>query len=272
MKPLATVLIPLLRQRPDYLAVALASALRQTVEVEVLVVTSTETPEPNRAAIADARHAHPGRLRVVELEGIGYARALNLGFREARTQRVGLLLTDDWLDPDTFEDALALDADIVSGGKRIFREDPDGTLTEILTVVRSSDDFEALPSLEQRASHIVHFLLLRRALVLEAGGVDETLGDVAGVDDYDLVWTMLEAGASVAFTATPHYNVRDHDGERLTLRPREEQLATLLRILDKHGVPDDERARIIASHARWYGKTISAGLAEAAELARRSAT
>jgi glycosyltransferase involved in cell wall biosynthesis len=259
----ATILVPLLRQVPDYLATALRSATEQTLPAEVLIVSSSATPASNTEMIEAFRRSNPGSVRVVELDGVGFARALNLGFREAASDRVALLFSDDWLEQTAVEATVAINADVVSGGKRIWRQDDDGELVLIREWVGSESELGRQPTSELRASYVAHMLLLSRPRVLELGGVDESLGDVGGVDDFDLIWTMLDAGASVGFTEAPQYNLRDHGGERLTLRPRDQQLAALLRILDKHGVTDPvERDSIVARHSRWYGKTISAGLDE----------
>ena len=53
-------------------------------------------------------------------------------------------------------------------------------------------EFEALSTPEARARYSTHFFLVRRYEILEVGGVDETLGDAPRIDDYDLVWVLLE--------------------------------------------------------------------------------
>lgn len=85
--------------------------------------------------------------------------------------------------------------------------------------------------------------------------MDESIG-VTGPDDYDLIWTMLEHGASVSIVEKSLYNYRDHEGERLTLRSREDQVRDLEKILDKHGVPDCEKKELIKKHSKWYGEPI----------------
>lgn len=255
-RPPATLILPLLRQDPAFLEVALRSALDQTVPGEVIVVTSAQTPGPERAVLAAAAAGpHGDRLHVVERPRPGFAVALNTGIAAARADRVGFLMTDDWLEPTALEASLAHDADIVTGGKTIW----DATGTERLPMpgLRTREVYDRLTTDRERAAHVTHFLLFRRAPVLAVGGVDETLGDLAGVDDFDLPWSLLERGASVAFVGHSLYHVRDHPGERLTMRPREVRLAALERILVKHGVPEDERAVIGAEYGAWYGRTIA---------------
>lgn len=256
--PAATIVVPLRRQVDAYLETSLRSALAQSVPVDVIVVTAPDTPSSNLDILHGLARGSNGRLVSVGRRQSTFAGALNTGFEEAHTERVGILLSDDWLDPDTVESALEQSADIVSAGKRIWRSEGDAPMTVSARWVGNSHELEGIATLEERARYVTHFLLMSRELVLAVGGVDETLGDLSGVDDYEMVWRMLEAGASVGFTATPHYNLRDHRGERLTLRPPADHLDSLNRMLDKHHVVDPAaRNAIIAAHVRWYGRTIS---------------
>ena len=258
--PPATILIPVLRQEDAWLEQAIRSALDQTVSCEVLVVTQPPTPPGNRDVIRRLQAGAPDRL-VVRPAPLGFAIALNTGFRAARAERVGLLLSDDWLDPRAVEACLSIPADIVSTGQ--VRWAADGR-TELVALRRPvlRRRYDELPTLEARARYLTHFFLLRRDTVLAAGGADETLGDSPGIDDYDLIWTLLEHGASVGIVEEFLYHYRDHDRERLTLRPRAEMLATAARMLDKHGLTGAERERILALRAEWFGRPMHVVQAE----------
>jgi hypothetical protein len=124
-----------------------------------------------------------------------------------------------------------------------------------------------LPGIHAKASYLRHFLLLRKARVLEAGGLDESLDAAAGcgVDDFDLIWTLLERGASVGIVPGRLYNYRDHSGERLTLVNRARSLAALRQILDKHGLTGRERLRTLIAHGFWQGKTLQQGFRQLRE-------
>ena len=259
--PAATILVPVLRQEDAWLEEVIRSALGQSVSCEVLVVTAPSTPPGNLAVIHRLARDAGGRL-VLRPAPIGFPVALNVGFRAATADRVGLLLSDDWLEPFAVEACLALPADIVSTGQR--RWAADGR-TEIESIRRPvlTREFEALSTPEARAGYLTHFFLFRRSKILEVGGADETLGDAPGIDDYDLVWVLLEHGASVGIVEGFCYNYRDHDRERLTLRPPGELLVVAARTLDKHGVSGVERERILAARARWFGRpmhVVKAGL------------
>lgn len=248
----ATIVVPLLRQRDAWLEQAIESALTQTIPVEVLVITSPLTPAANLATLEAAGERAGARLRVAPRTGAGFANAINTGFGLARTPRVGLLLSDDWLEPTAMEACLSIEADIVSTGA--LRHDAAGRPLPHLRRSLDPAAYQAKATLEERASYLTHFLCFRRDVVLRAGGLDESIGDAPGIDDYDLLWTLLERGASVGLTADPQYHHRCHDGERLTMRSREEQVRTLELIFDKHGFAGPARDRLLREHARWFGR------------------
>lgn len=247
--PLVNIVIPLRSQRNEWLEQCVRSALTQSVPSLVTVVTSSATPARNKSVLERLSREHE-RLRCFERQpGACFADAINEGWRSARTPRIGLLLSDDWLEPEAVECCLALNADIVSSGevghaadgRRVLWQNP-----------HTQAAFDALPTLERKASYLNHFFLFRRDPVLAVGGVDPTIGNV-GPDDYDLPWTLLEHGASVAIVERGLYHYRDHDQERLTLRPQQDQLRDLRRLLAKHGVAPADADRLADMKARWYG-------------------
>ena len=245
----ASIVVPLLSQQDDWLEQCLRSALTQTVAIPVLVVTSGKTPNSNLELLRWLSASYPQLEWFERQPKSGFAGAINEGFTRSRSPRVGLLLSDDWLSPDTIERCLLDQADIVSTGHIGYSADG-GTILWRRRL--SQEAFDALPTLERKASYLAHFFLFRREAVLDVGGVDPGIGQV-GPDDYDLPWTLLEQGASVALTDAPMYHCRDHALDRLTLRPQAEQLRDLRKILHKHGVDEHTCERLMAEKARWYG-------------------
>ena len=249
----ASVVIPLLRQDNGWLERALLSALVQTVQCEVIVVPSPHTPYSNLALVDNMRRRAPGRLVVASPPVSGFPRAVNTGFRLARAERVGLLLSDDWLEPTAVKECLEVSADVVSTGLRSVAAD--GSELPHLGRRLDMESFLKQGTLERQAAYLTHFLLFSRSKVESIGGLDEALGEAPGIDDYDLVWTLLEHGATVGITGRPLYNYRVHGGDRLTLRSQAEQTRTLTRILDKHGVSGPERADLVERQAAWFGRS-----------------
>jgi glycosyltransferase involved in cell wall biosynthesis len=249
-----------LRQSDVWLEQAVRSALAQTVPCEVIVVLAPTTPSSNLRVLDRMQVQARDRLRIKEAPQ-GFAVALNQGIANATSSRIGLLLSDDWLEPSAVEACLPFSVDIVSTGKRSYAADGTTELVQLRRLL-TMDRFLQLPTLEAKADYLSHFFLFDRRKLLEIGGLDESLGDSPGIDDYDLIWTLLEHDATVQIVERHLYNRRDHEGERLTLRPKGELLATLRKILEKHGVTGAPRDRLLARKARWFGRPVHVVKAE----------
>jgi glycosyltransferase involved in cell wall biosynthesis len=249
-----SIVIPLLRQNDAWLEQAVQSALAQTVRCEVIVVYSGPTPQSNLEVLHRLKQSNPN-LMLACCERPSFPRGLNIGFMAASADRIGILLSDDWLDPPAVEVCLGHDADIVSTGHRFFAADGVTVFAQI-DWTPNAKSYARLPSLERQAGYLKYFFLFRKSKLYEIGGADEAMGDFPGIDDYDMIWTLLEHGASVALVSASVYNIRDHDSERLTLKGREQSIQGLRRILRKHRVDEREAAELIEAHARWYGMPV----------------
>ena len=247
----------MLDQRDEWLEQSLRSAVLQSSRCEVIVAHSPRVRQSNLDLIARLMREFDNLVLTPEKPGRGFPGAINAGIALASTDRIGLLLSDDWLDREAVEQCLVHPSDIVSTGQTSYAADGATVLAEISRVPRRRT-FEGLASLDRKASYLSHFFLFRKRKLQEIGGADEDLGDVAGsgIDDFEMIWTLLEHGATVSLVERSLYNYRDHFGERLTLRKREDSLAGLHRILRKHRVTPADRARIVAAHAPWYGEPI----------------
>jgi Glycosyl transferase family 2 len=252
MSYVATIVVPLLRQVDEWLDQSVRSALAQSVATEVIVVRSELTPASNLRILDRLARSHPNLVVMLEDPPGSFPGAINKGIRAARADRVGLLLSDDWLEQTAVAESVRESADIVSSGHVVYF--PDGRVNEASSKRASMKGFRACPTIEQQASYLKHFFLFRKQAVLEVGGLDETIGSAPGIDDFDLIWTLLENGASVAIVEKQLYHYRDHDGERLTLQDKGQLVENLWKILRKHGVGDADAAEIISRHAPWYGR------------------
>jgi len=268
-QPCASIVIPLLRQRDGWLEQSVRSALNQSAFSEVLVVISPETPASNLALLAALQSEFHSLIVIKEKPGQGFPGALNAGIAAATASRVGFLLSDDWLLSNAVAACLPFSADIVSTGLTVY--DANGTTPlEHLSSHITVSGYERQLTLERKASYLTHFFLFNKYKLEEVGGLDETLGDAPGIDDFDLIWTLLERGASVAIVGKNLYCYRDHEEIRLTLRKKQELEWTMERILAKHGVVGAERELILSKHSRWFGKTIQVVWAER-QMRRNSA-
>lgn len=248
----ASIVIPLRRQNDRWLEQSVLSAVNQSVSTAVFVVKSAWTPRSNLDVLERLEKHHPNLVSLLEEKPQNFAAAINQGIRATQTDRVGLLLSDDWLEETAVAESLRKSADIVSSGT--LAHFANGDLNDLASLAPSMQAFLSFRTIEEQASYLQHFFLFRKECLLRVGGLDESIGNYPGIDDYDLIWTLLENGASVAVTERPLYHYRDHDGERLTLQDPELMLANLRKILRKHRIAQDEEHEIIARHAPWYGK------------------
>ena len=219
-----------------------------------MVVLSPTTPPSNLRLLTQLRTEFEA-LRILPRDVPGLASALNAGFRESSAPRIGLLLSDDWLDRQAVEKCLPYNSDIVSSGNRVYGADGVSIFQELGRSIRRSE-FLRRDTMEGKARYLQHFFLFRKSKLLEIGGADESLGDFPGIDDFDMIWVLLEHGATVTVVEEQLYNYRDHYGCRLSLRPADEAVATLEKILDKHGVTGSEREKLLCEHGKWYGRPL----------------
>ena len=252
-----SLILPLLRQNDAWLRQAVLSALHQTVACDVLVVLSPATPASNRQVLAELQASYPS-LRILERPaGMRFAAALNLGIRSSSGPRVGFLLSDDWLDPRAVELCLCHDTDIVSTGLQAWKADGKTRLRHI-TGDWTRAEYDRRPTFAEKAHYLSYFFLYRRTALEAIGGLDESLGDSPGIDDWDLPWSLLENGATVSIVEQRLYNCRDHEGERLTTRHQDDMMATFLRVLDKHRVTGPLREKLLRENAPSFGRSLQA--------------
>jgi GT2 family glycosyltransferase len=261
MNHAATIIIPLKRQNDAWLDQCVRSAVAQTAPCEVIVVRSKETP-PSNLQVLETLQGESKNLRVlIEKTAGSFPGALNLGIRSANAGRIGFLLSDDWLDAKAVAHCLPLSADIVCTGLTAYYEDGLRIL-EGASQTLTTAEYNSRRSLEAKAAYLQHLFVFRKQVLLDVGGLDETIGNFPGIDDYDLIWTLLEHEATVAIIEKRLYNYRDHPGERLTLANKEQSIRNLEKILRKHHASDSEIRLIVADHSRWFGRPIYEVLAE----------
>lgn len=261
MDALASIVIPLKRQRDEWLDQCVASAIAQSAPCEVIVVCCEATPASN-LQILKRKQSKFDNLRVVlEASPGSFPGAINLGIRCASTSRIGLLLSDDWLEPDAVAHCLPLKADIVSTGNTVYFADG-VTLVPGASHSPTMAKYGTLRPLDARANYLQHFFLFEKEALIQAGGLDETIGNFPGIDDFDLIWTLLERGASVSIIERSLYNYRDHAGDRLTLADAGQAVCNLEKILRKHRVPEPRLAQLMKGASRWFGRPLHEVLRE----------
>jgi glycosyltransferase involved in cell wall biosynthesis len=205
------------------IAQAVASVLAQTDgDLELIVVDdgSTDATPALLAAVDDPR------LRVQRQSRSGLTRALNRALALARAPLVARLDADDVALPERLERQRAFMAahpDVGLLGTAAREEDPAGTPVR---VVRPPTHDLLLRRALIRANPFVHSsVMMRRDLVVRAGGYDESL-DVA--QDYDL-WMRLAALTRLA-NLDEVLVVRQLGPRRVSIEREEERLRTEARV------------------------------------------
>jgi glycosyltransferase involved in cell wall biosynthesis len=103
--PLVSVIVPVYEVE-NYLVQCLDSILAQTLkEIEVICVNDGSPDACPKMLDEYARKDK--RIRVIHQENRGLSGARNTGIRHARAQYIGFVDSDDWIEPQTYELALA---------------------------------------------------------------------------------------------------------------------------------------------------------------------
>jgi glycosyltransferase involved in cell wall biosynthesis len=212
--------------RSDYLVPALESVFAQTfVPDEVFVVDDGSTDE-TPAVLRSYRH----RIIALSQPNSGAAAARNRGIALARGEWVAFLDSDDMWEPEALESLVRAIPDFPDAGLITFRGrvvTSDGKRTgKILGKQSPGPDFTSESFLREDSGGVLT-PMVRRAVLLEAGGYDES---IRTAHDCDL-WLRLTFRTRMVSLSEPLLLRRVHDdnasGDQL-LNAR-----MWLRILDK---------------------------------------
>lgn len=104
MKPGISVIIPIYNVE-KYLAKCLDSVINQTLnDIEIICVNDGSTD--NSLEILSQYAAKDSRIKVITKENAGVASARNTGLEAAKSDYIGFVDSDDWIEPETYETAL----------------------------------------------------------------------------------------------------------------------------------------------------------------------
>src|SRR5438128_3659090 len=169
----ASIVIPLRRQDDSWLEQSVLSAVNQSVSTAVIVVKSALTPRSNLDVLERLEKHHPNLVSLLEEKPHNFPAAINQGIRATQTDRVGLLLSDDWLEETAVAESLRKSADIVSSGTLVHFAN--GDLNELASRTPSMQAFLSFRTIEEKASYLQHFFLFRKECLLRVGGLDESI-------------------------------------------------------------------------------------------------
>ncbi|MCI5545548.1 MAG: glycosyltransferase [Clostridiales bacterium] len=99
--PKLSVVVPVCNAQ-KYLRECLDSILGQTLrDIEVICVDDGSKDESG--AMLDGYAARDARVRVIHKVNTGYGHSMNCGFDAAEGEYLGIVESDDWIEPDMFE-------------------------------------------------------------------------------------------------------------------------------------------------------------------------
>lgn len=250
-RPRITVLVPVKYYSANLLKKAVDSIINQTCPQWRLLLIAGQKEAIELPAVLAPQLSDP-RVEVVTHENWELACKLNAAMKRADTDFVAILLGDDMWASDAV--AVLTSYMIRFPGVDFFhssRRFIDSNDQPISSVYLSKDGFTLKDFVME--SPVKHLLCWRREKALSLGGLDESI-KVVGPDDWDLPWSMAEAGAAFKAVKECLYLHRDHRLHyRLTTHvPRSEQIRETKALMRKHGVGRSEIRKRIAIAKRTY--------------------
>ena len=102
-----------------YFRQCLESVINQTLTDIEIIPVDDGSPD-NCGKIMDEYAAKDSRIKPIHQENGGYGKAVNAGIEAATGEYIGIVETDDWIEPDMYEklynQAVKLDADVCKCG------------------------------------------------------------------------------------------------------------------------------------------------------------
>ncbi len=228
--PGVSIVMPLLNQR-EFLASAVESVMSQELDALELIVMDGGSTDGSQALLAELENRYAGRLRWQSQADNGPAQALNRAVRLAQYELLGWLAADDLFAPGALRRAAEALAEhpewqlVYGEGTHVDRWGKSLGRYPTTKPPVSTEDFA-------RGSPVCQpTLVMRRAVWLAAGGVDETL---RASFDYEL-WLRLfsKLHGQIGFLDTVQACSRLHD-DGITQRQRERVAFEGLQILQRH--------------------------------------
>jgi GT2 family glycosyltransferase len=205
-QPLISVLVPVYRVPPEFLAAALDSLSQQTYPHWEACLACADPDDAEIPRLLAARQAADARVRIVKLEANdGISAATNAALAAARGEFIALLDHDDLLAPEAFHrmaEAIQAtpDADLLYSDKDCI--DERGKIRQ-----RPLFKPQWSPEMLYSANYLTHLNLLRRSLVVALGGFR---AHTDGAQDWDIFLRVSEQARSIVRVPGIHYHWRLH--------------------------------------------------------------
>ena len=200
----------------DYIEQCVRSVMEQTIdEIEILCIDAGSTDGTLKKIEKLAATDH--RIRVLKSEKKSYGYQMNLGIREAQGKYIGIVETDDYVDPDMYEvlyrRAEECGADMVKGVLYDVYESQDGDTKEIyvdyinerfMTDAIIEPDKE--PEVHDWDGNIWNGIYRKEFLIEKEIWFQETPG--AAFQDIAFQQMVLNEADKIAYTHTHFYHYR----------------------------------------------------------------
>lgn len=115
--PLVSIIVPIYNVE-KYLPECIDSIINQTLENIEIILIDDGSPD-NSGKIIDKYAKGDSRIRTVHRENKGYTASVNEGIELAKGKYIGIIESDDWIEPDMYEklynDASKYKTDITKG-------------------------------------------------------------------------------------------------------------------------------------------------------------
>ncbi len=205
-EPLISVAVPAFRTPPEFLSQMIDSVLAQTYGNWELCIAngSPEDEEMQRALISYAKK--DPRIRFVNLrENLGIAGNTNTALKMVAGEFAGLLDHDDLLAPNAlYEVVSAINRDPTLD---IVYTDEDKVTMELDEHFQPHFKPDFSLDLLRSNNYICHFLVVRTAVIREAGGFSK---EFDGAQDYDFIFRCAEKARKVGHVPEILYHWRTH--------------------------------------------------------------
>ena len=275
MVPSVSIVIPVYNKRP-FLEEAVRSALAQAVDKLELIIIDDESSDGS-LELAQRLAQEDGRIRVLNQENQGEARARNAGMRAATGEYVALLDGDDVLPAGKLRTQLAAfagrpDLAVVFSDTVIIDEQGRRVSDSDTAFGKAKRDSPILWQLASRLTFTIHSGLIRRSALEHIGYHEEHAPDVS--PDWEL-WYRLAEHSDFMYQAEPAVFYRQHKAMMTRQVPRRDLFVKHVRTLEYFqarpsfaGLPIQVQAE---SHLRRAVLCLRAGLDGEARPALRRA-
>ena len=212
----------------DYIKQCIDSVTSQTLkEIEILCIDSGS--EDGTLEILESEAAKDSRIRLIRSEMRSYGFQMNLGIKEAKGEYIGIVETDDYVDPDMFEvlyrRAIKDSCDMVKGVLYDVFPFDRGRTKEIYydyvpvgTVPGETFSPDDRPKVHEWDGNIWNGIYRRNFLLKNNLGFQETPG--ASFQDIGFQQRVLNAAEKVAYIRAHFYHYRKVRPGASTWNPR----------------------------------------------------